>query len=132
MVSLFSLTAFAQQEITAGKNPDVQVSSKMRYAVGTEIQALKVLSANDQSLIGKPVVCQVVESRRSNMSGQEGRLVLRPLYIQADGKQVALEHDDIYLRGKNRCNIKFWIPIALWAGQGAKMSSKTIYTLRIK
>ncbi|WP_288275549.1 hypothetical protein [uncultured Prevotella sp.] len=131
-VSFLSLTAFAQSEITAGKNPDVEVSSKMKYEIGTEIQALKVISANDESLVGKPIVCRVVETRRSNMTGQEGRLVLRPLFIQADGKQVDLMHDDIYLRGKNRCNIKFWVPIALWAGGGAKMPKNAKYTLYIK
>ncbi len=104
----------------------------MKYKVGTEIQALKVISADDQSLIGKPIVCSVVETRRSNMSGQEGRLVLRPLFIQANGKHIELEHNDIYLRGKNRCNIKFWIPIALWAGGGAKMPKDAQYTLYTK
>ena len=131
-VSFLSLTTFAQSKITAGKNPDVEVTSKKRYAVGSEIQALKVISADDQSLVGKPIVCRVVETRRSNMSGHEGRLVLRPLFIQADGKQLELDRDDIYLRGKNRCNIKFWIPIAFWAGGGAKMPEDATYTLYIK
>jgi len=131
-LSFFTLSAVAQTTVIAGKNPDVKVSSKMKYDVGTEIQALKVLEADDQSLVGKPVVCQVVETRRSNMSGQEGRLVLRPLFIQADGRKVLLEHDDIYLRGLNRCNIKFWIPIAFWAGQGAKMPKDARYTLYLK
>lgn len=132
VVSFLSLTAFAQSEITAGKNPKVEVTSKMKYEVGSEIQALKVISAGDPNLVDKPIVCRVMETRRSNMSGQEGRLVLRPLYILADGKQVDLQHDDIYLRGKNRCNIKFWIPFALWAGGGAKMSKDARYTLYIK
>ena len=131
-VSCLSLTAFGQSKITAGKNPNVEVSSKARYPIGTEIQALTVISADDASLIGKPIVCSVVETRRSNMTGQEGRLVLRPLFVQADGKQVALQHDDIYLRGKNRCNFKFWCFFAIWSGQGAKMSKKATYTLYTK
>ena len=130
--SILSLAAFAQSEIIAGKNPEVEVTSKMKYAVGSEIQALRVISAEDQSLIGKPIVCRVVERRKSNMSGQEGRLVLRPLFIQCYDRQVALEHDDIYLRGKNRCNIKFWIPIAFWAGGGAKMPKDATYKLYTK
>lgn len=132
-VSLISLTAFAQQEITAGKNPNVKVSSKQMYAVGSEIQALVVVSAEDQSLVGQPIVCQVVETRRSNMSGQEGCLILRPLFIQTDSKQIALEHDDIYLRGKNRCNVKRWglIP-GFWPGGGAKMKKDATYKLYIK
>ena len=131
-VSILSLTAFAQSEIIAGKNPDVEVTSKMKFAVGSEFQPLKVISAEDQSLVGMPIVCRIVERRKSNMKGQEGRLVLRPLYIQCYDRQVALEHDDIYLRGKNRCNVKFWIPIAFWAGGGAKMPKDATYKLYTK
>lgn len=136
VASLFSLASLAQSEITVCKNPAVKVSSSARYAVGTEIEALKVLQAEDPSLIGKPVVCRVVETRRSNLSGQEGRLVLRPLYVKADNAPVAVQHDDIYLRGKNRTNVKKWlgtvtIVLAFVPGGGAKMPETAKYTLQL-
>lgn len=135
VASLFSLASFAQSEITVCKNPVVNVSSSARYAVGTEIDALRVLQADDPNLIGKPVVCRVVETRRSNLSGQEGRLVLRPLYVKADTVSVAVQHDDIYLRGKNRTNVKKWlswtIVLQYVPGGGAKMSETARYKLQL-
>ena len=109
----------------------------MNYAVGTEIRALRVIEADNQELIGMPIVCRVMESRKSNINGQEGRMVLRPLYILLYGNKVELQHDDIYLRGKNRSNVKFWLsvpifPLIFVPGSGAKIKKDDTFKLTIK
>ncbi|MBQ6189119.1 MAG: hypothetical protein IJK45_02980 [Bacteroidaceae bacterium] len=136
LISTMSICAQAQKEIRAGKLDDVEVSTKLRLKVGTELKALKVTEAADASLIGKPIICRVMESRRSNITGLEGHLVLRPLYIDNNGTRVDLEHDDIYLRGKNRGNVKFWtswtIVMAVFPGQGAKVKKNDSFILYLK
>jgi hypothetical protein len=48
-------------------------------------------------------------SRKSNLSGAEGQLVLRPLYIEKDLEQIPLVPNDIYRRGLNRTNVKYLV-----------------------
>ena len=83
----------------------------------------EVKQAEDTALIGKPVICQIVAMRKSNILGSEGRIILRPLYIEKGSQQIPIVANDIYRRGLNRTNIKFWtsflvIPIFI-AGSGA-------------
>lgn len=59
-----------------------EISTSSGLEAGRNYYLFEVVKSKDTSLIGKFVVCQVLVSRKSNMSGSEGRLVLRPLYIE--------------------------------------------------
>ena len=48
----------------------------------------KVYDAQDKELIGCPVICQVLQVRKSNIMGSEGRLVIRPLYIKKGDEKI--------------------------------------------
>ena len=47
-----------------------------------------VHDAIDKALIGCPVVCKIIQVRKSNISGSEGRMVIRPLYIDKKGEKI--------------------------------------------
>lgn len=102
-----------------------EISSSSDINVGSSYYLFEVMEAEDSSLIGKPVVCQVIERRKSNILGSEGRLILRPLYIEKGSLQIPISSSDIYRRGLNRTNIKFWfspliVPLFI-PGTGAKI-----------
>ena len=93
----------------------------------------KVHSSNYEGLRRCDVYAEVLECRKSNLSGSEGRLIIRPLYIKTkDGGRIYV-HGDIYLRGLNRTNVKFWLGFIpfMWfvPGTGAKTASDhfTVY-----
>ena len=86
-----------------------EISTSSGLEAGRNYYLFEVVKSKDTSLIGKFVVCQVLVSRKSNMSGSEGRLVLRPLYIEKDLEQIPLVPNDIYRRGLNRTNVKYWV-----------------------
>ena len=90
------------------------ISTSSGFEVGNSYKLLKVTRAEDKSLIGCYVTCQVIESRKSNIFGSEGRLTLRPICIEKqDGTQVRLQPTDIQRRGLNRTNIKFWTSLLI-------------------
>ena len=84
------------------------ITTSSNLEVGKNYYLFEVTQAKDTSLIGKPVVCQIIERRKSNLSGIEGRLILRPLYIETGSRHVTLVQNDIYRRGLNRTNVKIW------------------------
>ena len=101
------------------------IKSSSSLKIGKSYYLFEVKQAEDTTLIGKPVVCQIIARRKSNISGSEGRLILRPLYVDKGSIQVPLVPNDICRRGLNRTNFKFWtsflvIPIFI-AGSGVKI-----------
>lgn len=85
------------------------ISTSSGLEVGKNYFLFEVVKCKDESLKGKRVACQVLVSRKSNLSGAEGRLVLRPLYIEKDLEQIPLVPNDIYRRGLNRTNVKYLV-----------------------
>jgi hypothetical protein len=102
------------------------IRSSSNIEIGKIYYLFEVTQAEDASLIGLPVACQVVDIRKSNLSGSEGRLILRPQYVESGAKQIPLVHNDIYRRGLNRSNVKFWLSIFVIpmfiAGSGAEIT----------
>lgn len=95
----------------------------------------KVYDAQDKELIGCPVICQVLQVRKSNIMGSEGRLVIRPLYIKKGDEKINV-FGDIYARGLNRTNVKFWLtflpPIIFIPGTGAKIYPNDLYPIYLR
>ena len=85
------------------------ISTSSGLEVGKNYFLFEVVKCEDVSLKGKRVACQVMVSKKSNLSGAEGRLVLRPLYIEKDLEQIPLVPNDIYRRGLNRTNVKYLV-----------------------
>lgn len=85
------------------------ISTSSGLEVGKNYFLFEVVKCEDVSLKGKRVACQVMVSRKSNISGAEGQLVLRPLYIEKDLEQIPLVPNDIYRRGLNRTNVKYLV-----------------------
>lgn len=85
------------------------ISTSSGLEVGKNYFLFEVVKCEDVSLKGKRVACQVMVSRKSNLSGAEGQLVLRPLYIEKDLEQIPLVPNDIYRRGLNRTNVKYLV-----------------------
>lgn len=114
-----------------------EITSSSDIEVGKCYPFLEVVQSQNPSLIGAAVICQVMEKRRSNIFGSEGRLIIRPLYIGgADGTAIRLLPTDIYRRGKNRTNVKYWlsefiIP-ALIAGSGAEIEEGETFDIRME
>lgn len=84
------------------------ISTSSGLEAGKNYYLFEVVKCEDALLKGKRVTCQVMVSRKSNLSGSGGRLVLRPLYIEKDLEQIPLVPNDIYRRGLNRTNVKSW------------------------
>ena len=123
-------------EIVAIKTRDKAVNTSAGLGVGADYELLQVQAAKDPALVGCPIVCNVLESRKSNASGAEGRLIIRPLYIKTkDGSKVRLEHDDIYKRGLNRSNVKAWtcwtIVMLFVPGTRAEITDYDEFVLRL-
>lgn len=117
---------------TYAKRP---ICSSSAIEVGKCYTLFRVVEAEDTSLIDKLVICQVIERRKSNIFGAEGRLILRPLYIETDSQKIPLVPTDIHRRGKNISNAKFWlsfliVPIFL-PGKGAVIIPKENFVLTI-
>ena len=94
-----------------------------------------VSDASDKNLIGCPVVCKVIQVRKSNITGSEGHLTLRPLYIDNLGEKIKV-YGDIHVRGLNRANVKFWLgflpPMWFIPGTGAKIYPTDRFTIYLK
>lgn len=114
-----------------------RVKSSSKLEVGCFYKLFAVTEATDKSLVGCDVVCQVIERRKSNLSGAEGRLVIRPIYVEKqDGTQIRLQPTDIQRRGLNRSNVKTWtsfliIP-AFIAGSKAEINTEEYINLRLE
>ena len=85
------------------------ISTSSGLEVGKNYFLFEVVKCEDVSLKGKRVACQVMVSKKSNLSGAEGQLVLRPVYIEKDLEQIPLVPNDIYRRGLNRTNVKYLV-----------------------
>ena len=101
------------------------IESSSSLEIGKNYYLFVVKKAEDTTLIGKSVICQIIEKRKSNISGSEGRIILRPLYVEKGSLQVPIIPNDIIRRGLNRTNFKFWtsfliIPIFI-AGSRAEI-----------
>lgn len=113
------------------------ITSSSPYVINQIYSMLSVEKALDKELIGCPVYCKVVERIKSNVTGSEGRLVIRPMYVEKkDGTKLSLLPTDIYRRGKNRSNVKFWTSIFIVPlfipGTGAYVSPYEHIELRLE
>lgn len=110
-------------DIYAVKNTALEVSSRANLQVGSYYPLLQVARAQDMKLAGADIICQILERRKSNLTGAEGILRFRPICIRlTDGTEIQLVHDDVFLRGRNRSNVKWWLfPFLPVAGEGAKL-----------
>lgn len=103
--------------------------------IGSQHVLFFVHDALDKDLIGCPVVCKIVQVRKSNISGSEGRLVIRPLYIDKKGEKIKV-YGDIHARGLNRSNVKFWLgflpPMWFIPGTGAKIYPTDQFTVYLR
>lgn len=116
--------AYLKQDVTI--RPTRVISSSEGRSVNPE-PLFKVYKAKDRSLKNCIVYAQVIESRKSNLSGSKGRMIIRPLYILDNNGNKISVYGDIFLRGLNRANVKmifFFIPF-MWfvPGGGVKTDS---------
>lgn len=130
-------TVLEPNEIEIGLMPGNLLSSSMPYLAGVRINVLEVKKSQDESLMGCPVTCQIMERRKSNILGSEGRLIIRPLYItKQDRSKVYCVNSDIFVRGLNRTNVKFWtsffLPMLFVPGSGAKIMPEDRFIVRIE
>ena len=109
------------------------LSSSDKFILRKPQPLFRVYSSNYSGLRKCDVYAEVLECRRSNMSGAEGRLVIRPLYIKTkDGGRIYV-HGDVYVRGLNRTNVKMFLGFLpfMWfvPGGGARTGSDefTVY-----
>lgn len=131
LLMLLSLELYAQEYKTSwGRKVTIRptrVISSSDQWTSRPSPLFKVYKASDRSLRNCEVYAQVIECRKSNLSGAEGRMVIRPLYIlDKDGEKISV-HGDIFIRGLNRTNVKMifcFIPF-MWfvPGGGAKTGS---------
>ena len=113
-----------------------ELSTKI-LKTGEKGMFFSVVAAKDKKLVGWPVFCEVVEARKSNIVGSEGRMIIRPKHILVNNSEkVKLMPTDIYKRGLNRTNITFWLspliaPIFI-PGTGAKIEENEIFKLELR
>lgn len=133
---MFNDASYFDDEVIVGLPEKGKVTSSVYRKVGHRFKMLEVKRAIEDRLVGCPVTCEVVKTRRSNFFGTEGELVVRPLYITADdGTIIRVKHDDIAIRGKNRQNLKFWTAWSLvtWfiPGGGAKVTAEDQFVVTL-
>ena len=113
--------------------PNWLITSSNVY-LGQVEEFFSVESAPDKGLIGCRVVGKVLEVRKSNISGSEGRLKIRPLYIIKGDEKISVD-GDIRVRGKNTTNAKFWLFFIhfswFFPGEGAKITTER-FTIRTR
>ena len=134
---LLPLSLFAQEEKSylsrsVTIKPARYISSSTEW-IGKKGAMFKVLRARDADLRGCDVYAKVLECRKSNLSGSEGRLIIRPLYIRdRDGNKISVS-GDIYIRGENRSTMKFLLfflpPMWFVPGTGASTDSNDEYQI---
>lgn len=82
------------------------LSSSDTFPLKSPEPLFKVFKAEDRFLRKCDVYAEVLECKKSNMSGAEGRLVIRPLYILTKEGEKIWVRGDIHIRGLNRSNVK--------------------------
>lgn len=101
------------------------LSSSDTFPLNSPEPLFKVYKADDRSLRKCDVYAEVLECRRTNLSGSEGRLIIRPLYILTnEGKKIWVR-GDIFIRGLNRSSAKmalFFIPF-MWFVTGTEATT---------
>lgn len=137
LLMLLPLSLFAQEEKSylsrsVTIKPARYISSSTEW-IGKKGAMFKVLRARDADLRGCDVYAKVLECRKSNLSGSEGRLIIRPLYIRdRDGNKISVS-GDIYIRGENRSTMKFLLfflpPMWFVPGTGASTDSNDEYQI---
>lgn len=135
-VSMDEITLLQDEKcIIAYSVENTKTSSKIE--VGDKKCLLQVKDAANKELVGCNIMCQIMEKRKSNINGSEGRLIIRPLYIiNKENQAVRLLPTDIYKRGKNRANVKFWFSFAIIpvfvAGSKAEIEQNETFELRLE
>ncbi len=109
------------------------LSSSDKYMLRTPEPLFRVFKSADRSLRKCDVYAEVLKCKKSNMSGAEGQLIIRPLYILSKEGEKIWVRGDIHIRGLNRSNVKmalFFVPF-MWfvPGTGAITGSDefTVY-----
>lgn len=114
----------------------IRITTSSPLQQGENYKLFRVVSAKDPELVGQSVVCQILERRKSNISGSEGRLSLLPLYINTPKGGVPLMPTPIHRRGLNRTNVKagtFFLIIPIFIpGTRAEISEEEVLTLRLE
>lgn len=123
-------------ELVVGIPQDSKVSSSIYKQVGWRGKVFEIKRAKDERLVGCPITCELIYSRKSNLLGAEGQLIFRPLFLTTeDGTMVPLKHDDIVVRGRNRANLKFvtFPLIVTWfiPGEGAKIKPEDEFVVSL-
>lgn len=111
------------------------ITSSSPIKINNVYPLFEVCQAGDSALVGLPVICRVIDIRKSNLSGSEGRLILRPLYVENGEQHIILEQNDIYRRGLNRTNFKIFtsfliIPLFI-AGSRAEIQAEESIILNL-
>lgn len=132
----FTSASLFDDEIIAALPENGKVTSSIYQKRGQRYKMLVVKKALHDAIVGCPIVCEVVSSRKSNMFGREGELVIRPLYLTTeDGTVIRMKPNDIVIRGKNRQNLKFWTfpTVVSWfiPGGGAKILSTDEFVITL-
>lgn len=122
-----------RQEVIVHPIHSTTITSSSQLSPGKCYLLFEVIHAEDPSLIGCHVSCRILERRKSNISGSEGRLAILPLYIKTPSGNKNVRPVPIMRRGKNISNVKFWtfpliVPIFI-PGTGAKILPHEIFTL---
>lgn len=122
-----------QQEVIVHSIHSTTITSSSQLSPGRCYLLFEVIHAEDPSLIGCHVSCRILERRKSNISGSEGRLAILPLYIKTPSGNRNVRPVPIMRRGKNISNVKFCtfplvVPIFI-PGTGAKILPRELFTL---
>lgn len=115
-----------EKEILVQVFPEIPITSSTPFKIDRLYPIFHVIKAKDPSLVGGSVICKILDRRKSNIIGSEGRIAMVPLYVRTDdGQEYSLRSVPIIRRGLNRCNVKLFlspliIPIFI-PGTGAKI-----------
>lgn len=120
------------KRILAKPIPYRTIASYVPYQPGENYELLRVTSAADSSLVGCNIVCQILDRRKSNIGGSEGRISLLPLFINTPNGKLPLSPTSIHRRGLNRVNAKFWtsifvIPIFIPGTRAQLLPTETVF-----
>lgn len=132
----YVVPAPSSSSITVTPINGTPLTSSSNLYTGSAYKLFTVTQAQDLSLVGQPVVCQVLDRRKSNIFGSEGRLSLLPLYVETPSGPRSLQPVPVMRRGLNRTNVKFWtgifiIPLFI-PGTGAKILPGETFTLTLQ
>lgn len=137
---MFASVGLYAQNYKTEEECSITIKPRMRISSSTvkknEVNPFfAVESAPDKALIGCHVYCEVLEVRKSNLSGSEGRLRIRPMYIKKDNEKISVT-GDIYVRGKNWSNMKFFLSLIpfFWIkpGEGAYIYGNDRFTIYLR